>query len=126
MNFNQGLDVRLLDQESAEQINRIKTSMIHFAWDNYEQHTKKCLENARQWLTKDRRHTVVYVLTNFNTTIEQDLERIYTIRDIGFMPYVMIYDKPHAPKIIKRMQRWVNNRPIFNSCEKFEDYERNK
>ena len=122
VNFNQGLDVRLLDKDVAEQINEIKTSMIHFAWDNYEQHTRECLEHAREWIKKDSYHVRVYVLTNFNTTIEQDLERIYTIRDIGFDPYVMIYDKPHAPHDIKRMQRWCNGKAVFRVCEHFEDY----
>lgn len=122
VNFNQGLDVRLLTKDTAEQINHIKTSMIHFAWDNYEQKTRKCLERAREWITKEWTHVRVYVLTNFNTTLEQDLERVYTIRDIGFDPYVMVYDKPHAPKEIQRLQRWCNAKPAFRSCD-FQDYD---
>ena len=35
----------------------------------------------------------VYVLCGFDTTLEQDLDRIYTLRDLGYAPYVMIYDK---------------------------------
>lgn len=121
VNFNQGLDVWLLTRDTAEQINHIKTSMIHFAWDNYEQKTRGCLERAREWLDKDDRHVRVYVLINFNTSLEQDLERVYTIRDIGFDPYVMVYDKPHAPKEIKALQRWCNNKWVFRSCE-FDEY----
>ena len=117
VNFNQGLDVRFLDKDTAEQLNRVHVNMIHFAWDNYEMNTMHKLEQAREWLRFNNRNVIVYVLTNFNTTIEQDLERIYSIRDIGFDPYVMIYDKPNAPKQIKRLQRWCNNRRIFKSCE---------
>lgn len=120
--FNQGLDVRFLTKETAEQLNKIKTYMIHFAWDNYEHYTEKCLRQAREWLDKDEYHVRVYVLTNFNTTIEQDLERIYTIRDIGFDPYVMIYDKPHARRQLKRLQRWCNAKWCFRQVPKFEDY----
>ena len=123
VNFNQGLDVRMLQKEDAEQINHIKTSMIHFAWDNYEQKTKECLERAREWLDKDDRHVRVYVLTNYNTTIEQDLARIYTIKTIGFDPFVMVYNRPEAPKQIKRLQRWCNNKRIFRSCENFLNYQ---
>ena len=50
----------------------------------------------------------VYVLTNFNTTHEQDLERIYKLRELDYDPFVMIYDKPNAPKQTKQMARWVN------------------
>ena len=39
-------------------------------------------------------------------------------------PYVMVYDKPHAPKEIKMLQRWCNNKIIFKSVKKFEDYNR--
>jgi hypothetical protein len=117
VNFNQGLDVRFLDKETADQLNRVRVKLIHFAWDNYEQRTREKLEQAREWLRYKHQQIIVYVLTNFNTTIEQDLERIYTIREIGFDPYVMIYDKPTAPKEIKDLQRWVNNRFIFRSCE---------
>lgn len=122
VNFNQGLDVRFLTEDTANQINHIKTSMIHFAWDNYEQRTRKCLEHAREWLDKDDYHVRVYVLTNFNTTLEQDLERVYTIRDIGFDPYVMVFDKPHAPQEVRRLQRWCNSKWIFRACEDFKDY----
>lgn len=64
----------------------------------------------------------VYVLTNYNSTMEENLYRIYTLRDLGFDPYVMIYDKPNAPREIKRLQRWCNNRVVFKSCRKFEEY----
>lgn len=121
VNINQGFDVRLLSEDTAKQINRIKTKIVHFAWDNYEQETRHCLEQARGWLDKKPRDVRVYVLTNYNTTIEQDLDRIYTIREIGFDSYVMIYDKPHAPRIVRRLQRWCNNKYIFRSCD-FEDY----
>ena len=40
----------------------------------------------------------VYVLTNFNTTIEQDLDRIYTLMELNYFPYVMIYEKYKLPK----------------------------
>ena len=65
---------------------------------------------------------MVYCLTNFNSTMEENLYRIYTLRDIGYDPYVMVYNKPNAPKEIKQLQRWCNNKIIFNSCKKFEEY----
>lgn len=122
INFNQGLDVRLLTKDTAEQINHIKTSMIHFAWDNYEDMTRKCLERAREWISKDMRHVRVYVLTNYNTTLDEDLYRVETIRSIGFDPYVMVYDRPHAPHEVKRLQRWCNRKNIFRQCT-FDEYD---
>ena len=72
----------------------------------------------------DYRRLGVFVLCGFNTTIEQDLERIYTLRDIGYSPYVMLYNKENIPKghILRKLQRWVNNRIIFNKVKTFEEY----
>lgn len=120
--FSQGLDVRFLTEDQAEHLNKMKIKMIHFAWDNYEFKTYEKLKQIRPFLKYDHRRIVVYVLVNFNTTIDQDLERIYKLRELDYDPYVMIYDKANAPKEIKRMQRWVNNRFIFKTVERFEDY----
>lgn len=66
----------------------------------------------------------VYVLTNFNTTHEQDLERVMTLRKLGYNPYVMIYNKEKLPEkhITRQLQRWCNNRRIFRSTESFSEY----
>lgn len=123
VNFNQGMDIRLMTEEKAEKINQIKTKMLHFAWDNYEMNTYEKLKHFRPLFDKDIRRLRVYVLTNFNTTHEQDLERIYKLRALEYDPYVMIFNKPKAPRETKRLQRWVNNKYVFRSCETFEEYE---
>ena len=66
-------------------------------------------------------------MTNFDDCsteehIDRALFRIYALRDMGYDPYVMVYDKPHAEKRLKQLQRWCNNRIIFKSCKRFEDY----
>ena len=124
VDFNQGLDARLLNEETIESLARIKLKEVRFAWDNY---TDKdiILPKLKMFVERgilDRRKRLVYVLVNFNTTIEQDLERIYTLRDLGLNPYIMIYDKIRCAKIYNHLQRWVNNRFIFEKCKKFEDY----
>ena len=122
VDFTQGLDIRLMTDKKANLLNQMKVKMLHFAWDNYEFSTYEKLKKFRPLLKYDGRKLKVYVLTNFNTTIEQDLERIYKLREMDYDPYVMIYDKQNAPKKIRKLQRWVNNKFIFRSCERFEDY----
>lgn len=60
-------------------------------------------------------------------TLEQDLERIYILRKIGYSPYVMLYNKEQIPKghEMRKLQRWVNNRTIFAKCKTFDEYENN-
>ena len=45
-----------------------------------------------------------------------------TLRGMGYTPYVMVYDRPSAPKITLQLQRWVNNKRIFYTVSRFEDY----
>lgn len=122
VNINQGMDIRFMTEEKAEMINKLKVKLIHFAWDNYEFETYEKLKKYRPLLKFNGRKLRVYVLVNFNTTLEQDLDRIYKLKELDYDPYVMIYEKWKAPKEIRRLQRWVNNKFIFRSCEMFEDY----
>ena len=124
VDINQGADARLLTEDNIAALNRVKLKMIHFAWDMTEQSESvlRGLELYSKYGALDERKRRVYVLTNYNTTMEENLYRVYKLREMKFDPYVMIYDKPHAPKDIKRLQRWCNNKFIWRSCEKFEDY----
>lgn len=127
VDVNQGFDCRLLRQSNIEAINRLKLKNIHFAWD-YMKETKRVLaglELYRSMATHKPNGAwgTVYTLTNYDTTMEENLYRIYTLRDMGYDPYVMVYNKPTAPREIRRLQRWCNNRMIYKSCPRFEDYE---
>jgi hypothetical protein len=126
VDFNQGLDIRLMTEEKAEMIKQIKTKNIHFAWDRYEDKDKILpkFKMFKEITQINYRKLGVYVLCNFDTTLDQDLERIYTLRDLGYNPYVMLYDKEHIPRghILRKLQRWVNNRIIFRTVDTFDEY----
>ena len=123
VDFTQGLDIRLITPENVELLNRIKCKMLHFAWDNPKEdligHFKRFRELSR---VKAKQRLSVYVLCNYNSTLEEDLYRIETLKNLGYSPYVMIYNKPEAPPVIRQLQRWVNNRRIFNTVDNFADY----
>ena len=127
VNINQGVDIRIMTDEKAEMIGKLRIDSVHFAWDRYED--KDCIipkfKASKEITGWDVRKMSVYVLTNFNTTIEQDLERIYTLRDLGYNPYVMVYNKEHTKSSdpVRYLQRWVNNRKIFKTIKRFEDYD---
>lgn len=126
VDFNQGLDARLLTEKNIELINDIKKNEIHFAWD-YMKYSAQVMHGLGLYAKHAKRKphgnwATVYCLTNYDTTMEENLYRIYTLRDMGYSPYVMVYDKPNAPQKIKELQRWCNNKIIFKSCPHFEDY----
>ena len=126
IDINQGLDIRLMTEEKAEMIKRMKVKELHFAWDRYEDKDiiLPKLKMFKEISRMSERKLIVYVLCNYDTTIEQDLERIYTLRDMGYWAYVMLYDKENIPRghDLRKLARWVNNRFIFAKCERFEDY----
>ena len=143
--FDGGMDVRLMNDEIIEMSKKLRVKDWHFAWDdpreNLESKFKMIVEKGL--VKKDS--CGVYVLTNFWSSIEQDLHRIYTLRKYGFVPYVMIYDKQKFVdekgrwkkgveniftldqlrhfKICQHLQRWCNNRAIIKSCPNFTKYE---
>lgn len=125
IDFTQGIDVRLATPERIEMLNQMRIKRIHLAWDRPDQDLTEDFKRFSEcYRRKSESGKVVYVLTNFDSTIEQDLYRIYTLRDLRFDPYVMIYDKEHATPVYRDLQRWVNNRRIWRKCSRFEDYVR--
>ena len=130
VNFNQGMDVRMITDKKLQLIKDIKIKHVHFAWDRYED---KDLIVPRLQMFKDatgwnRSKVSCYVLCNFNTTMEQNMERIMFLRSLDFNPYVMIYDKEHVQRgsQINALARWVNFKPLFWKYNTFEEYCRNE
>lgn len=128
IDINQGLDIRLMTEEKAEMIKKLKIKELHFAWDRYED-KDIVLPKFKMFKEKtniDIRKLIVFVLCGDREkrVLESDLERIYTLRDMGYWAYVMLYDKENIPKghELRKLQRWVNNRFIFAKCNTFEEY----
>lgn len=88
IDYTQGLDIRFIIRDNIDLINRQKIKMLHFAWDNpredLTEHFKRFQERT---IFKSDRIKTVYVLTNFGSTIEEDLYRIYTLRDLEYGLY---------------------------------------
>lgn len=126
INFVQGLDIRLMDDEIIDLLLRMKIKIIHFAWDDpRDKIIPQKLQHFRDRTGWGRHKVVVYVLTNFWSTKEEDLERIYKIRDIGFTPFDMVYERHLLPRghEVLRMQRWCNNKFVFRSTKSYEEYD---
>lgn len=133
LDINQGLDARMLTREKAEMLCRCKIDQVHFAWDRYEdgkvivpklQLFREVWEAKRLW---NEHGKIVFVLVNYDTTPEQDLDRVYKLRELGYWAYIMVYDKKHSSNpFYKDLARWVNDRPIFAVCKTLEEYIKNK
>ena len=128
VNFNQGLDIRLMTEEKAEMLSKIKLDKIHFAWDRYEDKDfiQPKFDLFRQRSKVHPHDLQVYVLCGDREkkVRAEDLERIYWLRDNGYAPYVMLYDRENIPKghELRKLQRYVNNRIVFWKISSFKEY----
>lgn len=127
VNVNQGFDCRLLNESVIDAINEMNLRTIHFAWD-YMKETDAVIKGLELYISRAAHKPhgsfgTVYCLVNYDTSMEENLFRIKTISDMGFDPYVMIYDKPHAAREIRLLQRWCNNKKIYKSEPDFYKYD---
>lgn len=123
--INQGIDIRLVNDENLDLLKRIRLSSIHMAFDRWQDRDiiEPRLRRFKEKTEFDRGkgRVTVYILVNFDTTLEQDLYRIQLCRELNFCPFPMIYDKAHADPIYKKLQRWCSNY-VFWSVPTFDEY----
>lgn len=127
VDFSQGLDIRLMTDEKIEMLSKIKTKGVHFAWDRYDDKdiVFPKLQHFSEMTKWNRRKIIVYCLVGDRErrVTDQDIERIMLLRPFAY-PYVMIYDKESLPRghELKKLQRWVNNRFIWECTPTFQEY----
>ena len=124
VDFCQGLDARFITEKNLEVLSRIKIKALHFAFDFMKNENRiiEGLKLAKEKLKTNNQNAIVYMLTNFDTTIQQDLYRVNAIKKAGYLPDIRIYRKNALPKrhILRDLQRWCNNRFIYKSCDFFD------
>ena len=110
-----GLDIRLIDADMARLLSRVKVwKQLRFAWDNMQD--EESVIRGIGILVKNgvaRWKQMFYVLIGFNTTREEDLYRVETLRGLKVDPFVMPYNK--ADLYQRRFARWVNHKATFNT-----------
>ena len=87
VDFNQGLDCRLLKQHHIDRLRELKLHCIRFAWDNMNTESK--LMDAIGKLLKagfPKSKIRVYVLFNYKDTLEDALYRCETLKKMGILP----------------------------------------
>ena len=83
-----GVDVRIMDEEQAWHLNRLRMKQnIHIAWDlpqlDLRDRLKEMVKHVKPY------KITCYVLIGFNSTIEQDLFRLNVLRELGITPFVI-------------------------------------
>lgn len=123
VDFTQGLDARFITEDVVAALNVMKVRNIHFAFDfmKNEQAILKGLACFNDNYKKSRWNLNCYILTNYDTTPEEDWYRVRKVQELGFHPDVRVYQKGTQSQFLTDLQHWSNNRIIFNSTS-FEDF----
>nr|MDO8117202.1 hypothetical protein [Candidatus Sigynarchaeota archaeon] len=130
--FNQGLDIRLINEENAGMLADCKYSSLsfkkrrlYFAFDHPSIEREFCegiqrLKNAGI----STKNIMVYMLCGFgvsatNYNFATDWNRYKIIRDLGADPYVMKYDGRRDIRVLNHFARWVIRRDYKRRRPKF-------
>lgn len=116
VNFNQGLDIRLINQQNAQLLlktrsfdRKFKTRAYYFAFDDVN--LKSIIERKIRILKEigfKSKWIMFYILCGFNSSHSDDYLRFKIISDAGCIPYIMRYS--NDDKWLNNFARFVNRK----------------
>lgn len=119
VNFCSGISLRDFNDLHGLALQKLRTNkQINVAWDNPREDLRPKIEQLLKFFKPYR--VQCYVLVEYWSTKEEDLERIYWLKEKGVDPYVMPYKKT---RYALDLARWCNTRKAIGSCN-FEEYNR--
>lgn len=123
VNFH-GIDIRIMTEEQAFYLKKLKLKQnIHIAWDLPQIDLTEKLKEITKWIKPN--NITCYILIGFNSTIQEDLRRLNTLKKIGIIPFVQPYRDFTNNRIPDQYEldiaRWANRTELFKSMD-FGDY----
>ena len=117
VDFNQGLDHRLLTQDMANTLKATSHTEYRFSFDSVDQY--RSVESALAILNEAGiRRSLWYVLVGFNTTFQEDMERLLFLKHMGQTVFVQRYEKTRVNTLLTR---WANQHNLFKALT-FDQY----
>lgn len=127
VDFNQGLDARLITDEIAKLLSKVKwLRPLRMACDNMEmiEPVRKAVELLRWHNCRPTRYTIYVMFKD----IESAMERVKIIKGIGCNPFVQPYRNVAGDEPVKEHKdfaSWVDQKIIFKTIP-WEVYKRNR
>lgn len=115
-----GIDVRILNRDMCEALKYTKHyKQLKIAWDNPKDDLEPQIEQLLRFVKPYK--IMCYVLIGYDSTEEQDLERVRTLQEYGIDIFIMAMNRQDRKQ--KAFQKWVNS---FNYRETlWEDWDWN-
>ena len=113
LDFNQGLDCRLLNQGMVDELKSIRHGELHFAFDNMDYFDE--VDKAITLLQQNEINRCNWLmLTGFDTSLKEDLFRANYLRSRNQVGYIMKYNNSKNRNLIP-LAEWVNHRAWFRA-----------
>ncbi len=128
VDFNQGLDIRLVNDEIAQLLRKIKKTDLRFALDDIN--LIKTFKRKLRILDKHipGRHFFVYVYFCRAHSFEDVMERLLFLKENKCRPYLMRDDDVRGDYEYNTLASWVNQTRFFmaTTYEEFKKLRRNR
>lgn len=125
VDFNQGLDIRLMDDDVATHLAKLKPiTCWKFAFDNiaYKDAVLKGIDILNRNGVCVRNKVFFYVYVDSDKDFYDALNRCMILKEHGATPYVMLNQDVKHTRRMKELKRWC--RPWIFWSINFEDYTR--
>lgn len=124
VDFNQGLDARLIDNQMAKLLSKVKwLKPLRMACDS--QSMKEPIKKATEFLRQNNCTPSNYFIYTLVKDVEESLDRINFLKDLKLDPFAQPYRDFKAnkepDKILKHLSRYVNHKAIFKTIS-WSDY----
>lgn len=110
VDFNQGLDVRLLTDDMCSVLKSIRHKEYKFAWDGKERLTDKF-----RWVYERLGRCTIMVICGFpNDNFHEVMRKFITLKRMGHGACCMRHENVYHMKKYITLARWVNQHHIFH------------
>lgn len=118
VDFNQGIDIRLMDRDVAKRISQLKPMRYwHFAFDSmdYRDEVESGIKMLKEANVDLRRKTNWYVYLHNDDAYEDALERCRILRERGCLPYIMVNRDAERTQRMTDLKRWTRPQIFFST-----------
>ena len=123
VDFNQGLDIRLMDYEIAGRLKELKPiDYWRFAFDSlqYTNAVKRGIDILKDVGVNVRARSIWYVYLHDDSQFDDALKRCLILRDLGVLPYPMFNRHAKRTPRMTALKRWC--RPWIFFTTTWEEY----
>lgn len=118
VDFNQGLDIRLMDNDIARRIKELKPiDRWHFAFDsmNYRDEVERGIEMLKEARIDVRNKVTWYVYLHDDRSYGDALERCNILRQHNALPYIMVNRDAERTQRMTDLKRWTRPQIFFTT-----------